>query len=98
MPYRCKTRRNPRSAIASPSRDSAAPPPSSAVSTGTPAPCPTAENVVLPPPPDNPVRVALVDALTAYDLTPDQSEIFSIGTGNAAFELSRPGVFGGLLA
>ena len=47
---------------------------------------------------NNPVMVALVDALTAYDLTPDQIEIFSIGTGNAPFELSRPGVFGGLLA
>jgi patatin-like phospholipase/acyl hydrolase len=47
---------------------------------------------------NNPVMVALIDALTAYELSPDQIEIFSIGTGNASFELSRPSVFGGLLA
>lgn len=47
---------------------------------------------------NNPVMVALVDALTAYDLTPEQIEVFSIGTGNAPFELSRPDVFGGMWA
>lgn len=31
-------------------------------------------------------------------MTPDQIEIFSIGTGNAPFELVRSGVFGGLWA
>lgn len=47
---------------------------------------------------NNPVMVAVVDALTAYDLTRDQIEIFSIGTGNAPFELSKPDVFRGLIA
>lgn len=47
---------------------------------------------------NNPVMVALVDALTAYDLTPEQVEVFSIGTGNAPFELSRPDAFGGMWA
>jgi patatin-like phospholipase/acyl hydrolase len=47
---------------------------------------------------NNPVMVALVDALTSYDLTPDQIEVFSIGTGNAPFELSEPDVFGGMWA
>lgn len=47
---------------------------------------------------DNPVMVALVDVVTAYDITFDQIEILSIGTGNAPFELKRDGVFGGLLA
>lgn len=40
----------------------------------------------------------IVDAFSSPTLTPDQIEIFSIGTGNAPFELSRPKVFGGLLA
>lgn len=47
---------------------------------------------------NNPVMVALVDAVTAHDITFDQIEILSIGTGNAPFELKRDGVFGGLLA
>ena len=47
---------------------------------------------------NNPVMVALVDALTAYDLVPEQIEVFSIGTGNAPFELSRPDVIGGIWA
>ena len=47
---------------------------------------------------NNPVMVALVDALSAYDLAPEQIEVFSIGTGNAPFELSRPAVFGGVWA
>lgn len=47
---------------------------------------------------NNPVMVALVDALTAYDLTPEQIDVFSIGTGNAPFELGRPDVFGGMWA
>ena len=42
--------------------------------------------------------VALVDALSAYDLTSDQIEVFSIGTGNAPFELRKPDVFRGLVA
>jgi patatin-like phospholipase/acyl hydrolase len=47
---------------------------------------------------NNPLMVALVDALTAYDLTPEQIDVFSIGTGNAPFELGRPDVFGGMWA
>jgi patatin-like phospholipase/acyl hydrolase len=47
---------------------------------------------------NDPAMVALVDALTAYDLTPDQIEIFSIGTGNAPFSLSRSGVLAGMWA
>lgn len=47
---------------------------------------------------NNPVMVALIDALTAYDIAPDQVEIFSIGTGNAPFTLRRDKVLGGLIA
>lgn len=47
---------------------------------------------------NNPVMVALVDALSAYDLNFDQIEVFSIGTGNAPFELRKPDVFRGLVA
>jgi len=47
---------------------------------------------------NNPVMVAVVDALSAYDLAFDQIDIFSIGTGNAPFELSKPDVFRGLVA
>lgn len=45
---------------------------------------------------NNPVMVALVDAMTAYDLTPDQIEVLSVGTGNAPFQLKPSSVFGGL--
>lgn len=47
---------------------------------------------------NNPVMVAVVDAVTAYDVDFDQIEILSIGTGNAPFELQRKGVLGGLIA
>jgi uncharacterized protein len=47
---------------------------------------------------NNPVMVALVDALTDYDIGFDQVEILSIGTGNAPFTLSRAQIFSGLLA
>jgi uncharacterized protein len=47
---------------------------------------------------NNPVMVALVDALSAYDLTPDQIEVLSVGTGNAPFELRKPDIFRGLVA
>ncbi len=47
---------------------------------------------------NNPLMVALVDALSAYELTFDQIEIFSIGTGNAPFELGKHSVFRGLWA
>ena len=38
---------------------------------------------------NNPVMVALVDAFSAYDITPEQVRILSIGTGNPAFSLMR---------
>lgn len=47
---------------------------------------------------NNPAMVALVDTLTAYDITAEQIEILSIGTGNAPFALSRSGVFAGMWA
>ena len=47
---------------------------------------------------NNPAMVALVDALTAYDITPDQVQMLSIGTGNAPFSLSRDKVMSGLVA
>ena len=45
---------------------------------------------------NNPAMVALVDALTAYDVTFDQIEMFSIGTGNAPFLLRADEVLSGL--
>jgi patatin-like phospholipase/acyl hydrolase len=47
---------------------------------------------------NNPAMVALVDALTGYDITPDQVQVLSIGTGNAPFSLSRDKVMSGLVA
>lgn len=47
---------------------------------------------------NNPVMVALVDALSAYDITTEQIDILSIGTGNSPFELGRPDVFLGAFA
>jgi patatin-like phospholipase/acyl hydrolase len=47
---------------------------------------------------NNPAMVALVDALTAYDITPDQVRVLSVGTGNAPFSLSRDKVMSGLVA
>lgn len=46
---------------------------------------------------NNPVMAALVDALTAYELTFDQIDIMSIGTGNPPFELKKNAVYGGLI-
>lgn len=47
---------------------------------------------------NNPVMVAVVDALSCYDIAFDQIEVLSIGTGNQPFELKTPRIFGGLLA
>lgn len=47
---------------------------------------------------NNPIMVAVIDALSAYDLRPEQIQILSIGTGNQPFELSPRKVFAGLLA
>jgi patatin-like phospholipase/acyl hydrolase len=46
---------------------------------------------------NNPIMVALVDALTAYELSFDQIDILSIGTGNPPFELKKKAVYGGLI-
>ncbi len=37
---------------------------------------------------NNPIMVAVTDALSAYDITRDQIEILSIGTGNFPFEIT----------
>lgn len=47
---------------------------------------------------NNPVMVALVDAMSAYDLSFSQIEILSIGTGNPPFHLKIDDVHGGLIA
>lgn len=47
---------------------------------------------------NNPAMVALIDAMSAYDLSFEQIEMFSIGTGNAPFELSRTDVVKGLIS
>lgn len=47
---------------------------------------------------NNPVMVALVDVLSAYDIEPEQIRILSIGTGNPPFEISSKRVLGGLFA
>lgn len=47
---------------------------------------------------NNPVMVAIVDALSCYDLSFNQIEVLSIGTGNGAFELQKSQAFGGLWA
>tara|TARA_R110000868_G_scaffold1041_1_gene7967 strand:+ start:5884 stop:6909 length:1026 start_codon:yes stop_codon:yes gene_type:complete len=47
---------------------------------------------------NNPVMVAIVDALSAYNLTFEQIRVLSIGTGNHPLELNRKQIFGGLVA
>lgn len=47
---------------------------------------------------NNPVMIAMVEALSSYDISIGQIEVLSIGTGNQPFELSRNRVFAGLLA
>jgi patatin-like phospholipase/acyl hydrolase len=47
---------------------------------------------------NNPVMVAIVDVLSAYDLAPEQIEVMSIGTGNAPFQLSARDALSGWLA
>jgi patatin-like phospholipase/acyl hydrolase len=44
---------------------------------------------------NNPIMAAVVDTLSAYDVSRDQIEIFSIGTGNAPYEISKFAVRGG---
>lgn len=45
---------------------------------------------------NNPIMAAVVDVLSTYDLSRDQIEILSIGTGNPPYEISRFAVRGGL--
>lgn len=47
---------------------------------------------------NNPVMVAIVDALSAYDITREQIEILSIGTGNVPFEIPLRDAKGGLFS
>ena len=47
---------------------------------------------------NNPVMVAIIDALSAYDIEPDQIKVFSIGTGNPPFQLKQAQIFGGLFS
>src|SRR3546814_20030678 len=42
--------------------------------------------------------VALVDVSSAYDISPDQIDILSIGTGNPPFELRPKAAFGGAVS
>lgn len=44
---------------------------------------------------NNPVMAAVVDVLSAYDVSREQIEILSIGTGNPPYEISRFAVRGG---
>jgi patatin-like phospholipase/acyl hydrolase len=44
---------------------------------------------------NNPIMAVVIDALSAYDISREQIEIFSIGTGNAPYEISRFAVRGG---
>lgn len=47
---------------------------------------------------NNPIMAAIIDALTAYDISVEQIQVFSIGTGNPPFRLSKKAVFGGLFS
>jgi patatin-like phospholipase/acyl hydrolase len=47
---------------------------------------------------NNPAMIALVDAMSAYDVSLDQIQVLSIGTGNAAFELNAQQALSGWFA
>jgi patatin-like phospholipase/acyl hydrolase len=44
---------------------------------------------------NNPIMAVVIDALSAYDVSRDQIEIFSIGTGNPPYAISKCAVRGG---
>ena len=44
---------------------------------------------------NNPIMTAVVDALSTYDVSREQIEIFSLGTGNSPYEISKLAVRGG---
>lgn len=46
---------------------------------------------------NNPIMVAVIDALTCYDLEPQQIQVLSIGTGNPPFKMKRNRLFDGLI-
>lgn len=46
---------------------------------------------------NNPIMLAVVEALTAYDISVDQIQIVSIGTGNPPYEISLKQASGGLI-
>jgi patatin-like phospholipase/acyl hydrolase len=45
---------------------------------------------------NNPIMAAIVDTLSAYDVSREQIEVYSIGTGNAPYAISKFAVRGGL--
>ena len=45
---------------------------------------------------NNPIMVVVVDALSAYNLSREQVEVFSIDTGNPPYQISKFAVRGGL--
>jgi len=45
---------------------------------------------------NNPIMAAVVDTLSAYDVSRDQIQVLSIGTGNAPYEIGKFAVRGGL--
>lgn len=47
---------------------------------------------------NNPVLAAVIDALSVYDITRDQIEVLSIGTGNLPFEITLRNAKGGLFS
>lgn len=47
---------------------------------------------------NNPVMIALIDALSAYEISREQISVLSLGTGNPPFHLSRSSAFGGLFS
>ena len=45
---------------------------------------------------NNPIMCAVVDALSAYNVRPEQIHVLSIGTGNVPFEIGKAAARGGL--
>jgi uncharacterized protein len=45
---------------------------------------------------NNPIMAAVIDALSAYDVSRDQIDVLSIGTGNAPHDISAFALHGGL--
>jgi patatin-like phospholipase/acyl hydrolase len=45
---------------------------------------------------NNPIMAAVIDALSSYDVSRDQIEVLSIGTGNAPHDISAFALYGGM--